>query len=248
MNYTKEQLIAYAIKHDGEYHAIKQAILQQQPYEKVSVRCAITIVDECYPSELRVLEHPPWVIFYQGDITLLRQHKVAVIGSRSPNDYGIVQTKQLVDAIGTRAVIVSGLARGIDRIAHEQAMINGHTIGVLGCGIHRIYPFDNHDVYVKMRQKQLIISEYPHQAVPYPSRFVARNRLIAALSNPIFVMAATYKSGTMITVDHGLALNKDIVVLPYHNDESVGAGCNLLIASGAHILTNTKDLFIIDRS
>jgi DNA processing protein len=248
MNYTKEQLIAYAIKHEGDYHAIKQALLRHQPYEKVDCSCAITLVDEHYPIELRALEQPPWVIFYQGDITLLQQNKVAVIGSRTPNDYGIIQTRQLVDAIGTKAVIVSGLARGIDRVAHEQAMINSHTIGVLGCGINRVYPFDNYDVYVKMRQKQLIISEYPHHAVPYPSRFVARNRLIAALSNPIFVMAATFKSGTMITVDYGLALDKDIVALPYHNDESVGAGCNLLIASGAHILTNPKDLFIIDRS
>ncbi len=248
MTISSNQLIAYAMKYDGEFHAIKQAIHKHEPYIIHHGIQAITILDALYPSECKALDQPPWVLFYQGNIELLKQKKMAIIGSRTPNHYGVIQTIQLVETIKSKAVIVSGLARGIDRIAHLHAMQVSHTIGVLGCGINRIYPFDNQDLYVKMRHDQLIISEYPNQAVPYPSRFVARNRIIAALSDPIFVMAATIKSGTLITVDYGLALNKDIVALPYHNDESIGEGCNLLIAAGAHILTNPKDLFIIERS
>lgn len=247
MRVTREQLIAYAIMHDGEYHAIKKAIKAQTRFNVVSNVDAITIVDSEYPKELLELYQPPYVLFYKGDIRLLEKPKVAIVGSRTPSEYAITMTKQLVSALPTDYVIVSGLAKGIDGIAHQSCFASHQTIGVLGCGIHRVYPYENKSYFEWMAKHHLILSEYPTTATPFPYRFVARNRIIAALSNPLFVMAAAKRSGTLISVDFALSLNKDVVVLPHPIGCKSGEGCNELIASGALMLTNLEDLFIIKK-
>lgn len=247
MNVTKEQLIAYAIMHDGEYHAIKKAIKAQSKFSVVKHVDAITILDVEYPKELFELLQPPYVLFYKGNINLLKQPKVAIVGSRNPSDYAIDMTKQLVLALPREYVIVSGLAKGIDGVAHQSSFASHQTIGVLGCGINRIYPHQNKAYFEWMGKHHLLLSEYPSTATPYPYRFIARNRIIAALSNPLYVMAAAKRSGTLISVDYALSLNKDVVVLPHPLGCISGEGCNQLIASGALMLTNLEDLFIIKK-
>jgi DNA processing protein len=247
MNITKEQLIAYAIQHDGEYHAIKKAINANAKYQETKDVMAITIVDKEYPKELLELLQPPFVLFYKGNKHLLAKSKVAIVGSRNPSDYAIDMTKRLVSALPKDHVVVSGLAKGIDGVAHQSSFEAHQTIGVLGCGIDRVYPYQNKEYFKWMSKHHLIISEYPLNATPYPHRFIARNRIIAALSNPLYVMAAAKRSGTLISVDYALSLNKDVVVLPHPLGCISGEGCNHLIASGALMLTNLEDLFIIKK-
>lgn len=247
MRVTREQLIAYAVEHDGEFHAIKKAIQSKQKYSIVKNIKAITILDQDYPKELLALHQPPYVLFYKGDVKLLSKPKVAVVGSRTPSEYAASMTQKLVAALPTEYVVVSGLAKGIDGIAHHSSFARHKTIGVLGCGIHRVYPYQNKPYFEWMQQHHLIISEYPNLATPYPHRFIARNRIIASLSNPLYVMSAASRSGTLITVDYALSLNKDVVVLPHPIGVTSGEGCNQLIASGALMLTNLEDLFIIKK-
>ncbi|NLA78546.1 MAG: DNA-protecting protein DprA [Erysipelothrix sp.] len=247
MKLSSAHLIGLALAHRGEYHKIARALKQRRYVEPAHHEAAITIFDRHYPNSLRLLTQPPFVLFYQGNINLLSSRRcVAIIGSRKPSAYGIAMTRKLVDALPNDVVIVSGLAKGIDGIAHQHALHTHGCVGVLGCGIERVYPRAHHFLFEAMAKQQLLLSEYPDHVPGYKHHFVARNRIIAALSNPIYVMAAQAKSGTLITVDYGLALQKDIVVLPYNIDDASGVGCNNLIASGALMLTNAEDLFIIE--
>lgn len=234
--------------HHGEYHAIKKALKNREFVEKKFCDHAITILDDLYPKELKELDQPPYVLFYKGNIQLLKhRNRIAIIGSRNPSEYGIESTRRLVNEIDKDIIIVSGLAKGIDGLAHQQALHKNKCIGVLGCGIDRVYPYENTKLFQELGKHHLLLSEYPSTTPGLKHHFVARNRIIAALSNHIFVMSATQKSGTLITVDFALALNKEISVLPYNIDDDSGVGCNNLITSGAQMLTNVQDLFIIKK-
>ncbi|AMC93507.1 DNA processing protein DprA [Erysipelothrix larvae] len=192
--------------------------------------------EKMYPSCLYELKKPPFVLFYEGDISLLDKSMVGIVGSRLPNDYGISMTKKLVGHLKCHHVIVSGVAKGIDTIAHETAMSH-NTIGVLGCGLDIVYPPQNHTLIQSIKKHQLLLSEYPQGTQPKKHHFPFRNRIIAALSSDIYVMAANVRSGTMTTVNEALALNRNVICLPYQFDDPYGKGCNQLIEEGAEILT-----------
>src|SRR5690554_8177264 len=115
MKLTSKQLISLAITHNGEYHAIKKAIANNRFTSETNSNNAITILDTSYPSQLRKLDQPPYVLFYKGDIEILKNHnRIAVIGSRNPSEYGEKMTVQLVENLTIDIVVVSGLAKGID--------------------------------------------------------------------------------------------------------------------------------------
>lgn len=239
MKLTSKQLISLAQFYRGEYHAIKKAIATQQIVKQSQCSHAITILDDNYPQTLKMLDQPPYVLFYRGNIDILNNTKlIGVIGCRNPSEYGKDMTCRFIKNVKNDVVIVSGLAKGIDGLAHQQAMYKNKCIAILGCGINRIYPYENKMLFEYMAKHHLILSEYPDVTPGLKHHFVARNRIIAALSEKLYVMAAKEKSGTLITVDFALALNKEILVLPYTTDDETGIGCNNLIASGAHMLTN----------
>ena len=131
-------------------------------------------------------------------------------------------------------VIISGLAKGIDACAHENA---SETIGILGCGIDYIYPFCNYDLIRRVEKQGLILSEYPGMSKPYAYHFPFRNRIIAALSERVYVMQSAKKSGTMTTVNEALHLGKAVSVLPYDLFAEEGRQNNLLIYEGADPIT-----------
>lgn len=205
----------------------------------------LTILDQQYPDSFRCLQYPPIVLFYKGNLSLLKKKAISVIGSRYPDKYGNDMTRLLVQRLKHKYVIVSGLAKGIDALAHESALHGGYTIGVLGCGIGEIYPRCNEYLYRQMEINHLLLSEYPSHTKPDAWHFPFRNRLIAALGDTCVVMAATLRSGTMLTVNEALSLNKNIVCLPYPLGVSAGEGCNQCIQEGAMILTNINDLDMI---
>ena len=243
---TREQLLAYSWTYEGETFRIRQALERNEPYQPVSgVLSAITILDDAYPDCLRILSDPPYVLYYKGDLSLLKREAVSVVGSRNMLSYAEGLTKHIVGLLAQRYVIVSGLAKGIDACAHSIGLDLRSTIAVLGCGIDRIYPSENRNLYRLIADKGLILSEYPGLAQPLKHRFPWRNRIVAALGKTLVVMQADHKSGSMITVNEALNLGKDIYTVPYDLTRLEGQGCNLLIQQGANMILSDDDVMSI---
>lgn len=233
----RNKILYYAIKYNGDYNKIKKAMINKEPYQIVKTASKfITIYDKVYPDKLKRLNRPPFILFYKGDIELLNKKSVAIVGSRKISLYGHKYTKLICQSLKRDYVIVSGLAAGVDSEAHKEAIKDGKSIAVLGSGINYIYPKSNTNLYNFMIKDNLIISEYPDNVVPKPYFFPFRNRIIAALSESIFVTQATMRSGTMLTVNEALELNKNVYVLPYRIDDADGRGCNYLIQQGANVI------------
>ena len=230
-------LISYSFHHLGEYDKIIKAINEHEVVDEVNIPNAITIFDVDYPKELLNLRYPPLVLYYKGDLKLLKEDRIGIVGSRNPCEYAIKATQCLVKA-KKKKVIISGLAKGIDAVAHENAI---KTIGILGCGIDYIYPRCNYDLIQKVSKEGLILSEYPTFSKPLGYHFPFRNRLIACLSNKVYVMQSALKSGTMTTVNEALELGKEVKVLPYDIFNENGTNNNHLIYEGAGII-ETDDI------
>lgn len=218
-------IIAYlALKHNGDWDSIYKDI-HDKAYagseEKIKealekLKCNyITIIDDEYPKCLKLNYKPPFILFYYGDITLLNncENNVAVIGSRQCSSYGIEMTEKIVSSIARDVTIVSGLARGIDSIAHKSAINSGgKTIAVLGSGIDYCYPKENRALYEEIKNNHLLLSEFPFMCEPNKENFPFRNRIIAALSKVVVVTEASYKSGTSTTVSWALELGKNCLL------------------------------------
>lgn len=196
----------------------------------------ITILCSEYPNEFKMLPRPPWVIYYQGDINLLKTKSVGVIGSRKYTEYGKLATQKIISKM-KEIVIVSGMAYGIDQIAHDSALKNNlKTVAIIGSGLNNIYPKNDFLIH-QITKHGLIISEYPPLSKAKPWHFPMRNRLIASLSKKLLVIEATVKSGSLITVEIALEQNKEIYALPGNVFSLQSKGTNLLIEEGANVLT-----------
>ncbi len=200
------------------------------------------MLDPEYPECLRKLRYPPWILFYKGDIRLLQKPMCAVIGSRMMSDYGKQMTDLVTDELKQRFVIVSGLAKGVDSEAHRRALNGGHTVGVVGNGLDVIYPKQSRDLYRRMAETDLILSEYPRFTGVRKHHFPWRNRILAALSEVIVVTQAVCRSGTMITVNEGITLGREIWCAAYPFGSPEGEGCSHLVEEGANILYDKQQL------
>ena len=248
----RKVLLYFALKYDGDYKKILQAIYSKEHVEnkeleniESKIKCKyVTIIDREYPISLKNMGTPPFVLFYYGDISLLNSNnKIAVIGKRECSMYGEEMTKKIVKQLKFyKIATISGLAKGIDSIVHSTSLENKiKTIAVLGSGIDYCYPAANKDIYEKIKTTGLLISEYPKNLSQNPQNFLIRNRIIAALSDSIVVIEASYKSGTMNTVSYGLEFGKDIFAVP--TLATANSGCNLLIKQGAKLIENANDIF-----
>ncbi len=233
----RKKLAILSCMYHGDWDSIAKALQQNQEIMDMDIKEAyITIYDRQYPDCLRKLRFPPWVLFYQGDITLLEKPMMTIIGSRMMDTYA----KQLVEITVTnlrkRFVLVSGLAKGVDGYVHQIALEAGHTIGVIGSGLDTTYPYENISLYKRMRKTDLILSEYPKGTGVRKHHFPWRNRILAALGQGLIVIEARIQSGTICTVNEAIAINKEIYVFPHPFMSEKGMGCNKLIADGAQIL------------
>lgn len=240
----REILAARAVGCEGDWAAIADSIRRDLPVPTAAVRDSyITIYDSDYPQALRQLRFPPWVLFYEGNPDLLRQPAVTIVGSRQAGRYGELATRKVAGCLYDRFVIVSGLARGVDAIAHSRAIsLGGHTIGVIGAGLDVHYPACNEQLYRRMAADQLILSEYPRGVGVRREHFPWRNRILAALGQAVIVTQATLHSGTMLTVNEAIALSRDIYCVPYPLGDELGRGCDHLIEQGANILFDVRQL------
>jgi len=236
---NREKIISYALKYDGDYNAITRAVKMNEEVEILNHPNCITIFDKEYPNEFTMLKNPPYVLFYKGNIGLLKEEmKIGVVGSRRPKEYSLKATRDLVINNNDK-VIVSGLAKGIDRQAHLYAL---KSIGILACGIDYIYPYENKELIENMSKRQLVISEYPGKVKPLAYHFPFRNRLIAALSETLYIMELKEKSGTMTSINEALELGIEVKVLPFDIYESYDVYNNQLINEGSSII-DTKEIF-----
>lgn len=233
----RDYLIDLSLFCKGDFRQMEKHLVLQTPIPKVKKSMnTITILDKDYPKKLLDLESPPLVLYYSGDKSFLNDDCVSIIGSRKPSEYACNKTKELITKIGNGLVIVSGLAYGIDSAAHKSAL-NFKTIAVLGNGIDIHYPKSNQKMQDEIALNHCLISEFPMGVKPQKHHFPIRNRIIAALSSRIYIMAAEIKSGTIGTVEEGLKLNREIICLPHNIDELASEGCNILISEGASVLT-----------
>lgn len=240
----RNRILYYALKYDGEYKKISEAILNDEEYKTVHYKGSyITIVDEQYPPCLFRLKYKPWILFYKGDLNLLNQRLVGVIGSRECSEYGKYCVYDLIMNLNVEYGIISGLAKGIDSYSHLYSLnSNRKTIAVIGCGIDYIYPKENKELYERIEKEGLILSEYPYDTKPYAFHFPWRNRIIASLCESLVVVEAKKRSGTLITVNEALELGKDIYCFPHPFNCEIGEGCNILIEQGSAIIKDFNDI------
>lgn len=204
-------------------------------------------ISKKYPASLLNLPNPPIGIYTKGNIKLLQDyaHRLAVVGTRKTSQYGREVTKKLVGELASsRLCIVSGLALGIDGIAHRTALeARGSTIAVLGCGVDCCYPQENFDLYTEiLKNGGLIISEYPPSTPPTKGSFLARNRIIAALSEGVLVTEATEDSGSLTTADIGIELGRKIYAIPGPITSEGSLGTLSLIQKGARLVKSSSDI------
>lgn len=200
--------------------------------------------DKNYPRFLKEIFDPPLVLFYKGNIDLVKKPSLAMIGSRKASTYGLKIAGQFSRQLAQKGInIISGLAYGIDNQAHLGALeVNGLTTAVIGNGIDIIYPSGNYKTLRKITKKGLLISEYWPGTLPLKYHFPARNRIIAGLSQAVLVVEAAEKSGALITVDFALDYGKDVMAVPGSIFSKLSTGTNRLIKLGALPVTNVNDI------
>ena len=205
----------------------------------------INMYDKEYPEKLKNIYDKPHVLYAKGNIRLLQEKCVAIVGSRDCSTYGMNVCKKLSYNLAKENIcIISGLARGIDRYAHIGALkAGGKTIAVLGNGLDTIYPYENKDLYeLILKNNGLIITEYIIGTKPNRLNFPARNRIISGLSDGIVVVEAGEKSGALITAEFGMEQGKEVFSVPGNIDSLKSVGTNQLIKDGASIVLDYKDV------
>lgn len=190
--------------------------------------------DPDYPPLLAEIADPPAALFIWGDAQLLSQPAAAIVGSRDHTPYGAAAARLLAGGVARAAVVVSGMARGLDAIAHEAALeAVGSTVGVLGNGFGVIYPSANRALYERVSKQGCLVTELPPGERPRVSTFPRRNRIIAGLAGVTVVVEAAVNSGALITADCALEQGRSVLAVPGPITSATSAGCNKLIQQGA---------------
>ncbi len=198
-----------------------------------------------YPQRLRDIERAPLLLYYKGRLINFDDNVcIALVGTRRMTDYGKREGYRIArDLILGGAVVVSGMARGVDTICHRGALdAGGYTVAVLGCGIDRVYPAENEYIMNEIARSGLVITEYKPFTPPYGSNFPTRNRIISGLSLGTLVVEADAKSGAMITARCAEKQGRDIFSIPGNVGEMNSVGPNRLLKKGAKIVTGALDL------
>lgn len=222
-----------AIDPDTEWQQVQKAGVQ-----------AYTWDDPDYPANLRQSDAPPPVLYVRGSITEQDLWAVAIVGTRRASAYGREVAHTLAQELAQNGVtIISGLALGIDAIAHQSALdAGGRTIGVLGSGVDQLYPATNQKLAQAMMSSGAVVSEYPLGTRPEARNFPPRNRIISALSKGIVVVEAGHQSGALITAQFAAEQGRDVFAVPGSILHPGSAGCNALIQNGAYPLLSANDV------
>ena len=197
-----------------------------------------------YPPQLKEISSPPLLLYIQGDASLLFEPQIALVGSRKCTPYGQEKAYQFAHELCTAGfTVTSGLAIGIDGIAHQSALDkNGKTIAVLGTGLNNIYPKRHIKIAQQIIEQGLLVSEFWPNAPALATHFPRRNRIISGLSLGTLVIEASKRSGSLITARYAMEQNREVFALPGSIDNPEACGCLHLIQQGAKLVINSEDI------
>ncbi|MGU9977932.1 MAG: DNA-processing protein DprA [Candidatus Oxydemutatoraceae bacterium WSBS_2016_MAG_OTU14] len=200
--------------------------------------------DPNYPQTLREIHSPPLVLFAQGNLALLGQHQMAVVGSRRPTAAGLRNTVEITrELCHHQLIITSGMAIGIDGCAHQTALEHDTpTIAVIATGPDLIYPRRHTALARRIAEEGLIVSEFSCGVAPKPNHFPRRNRIISALSLGVLVIEAGEKSGSLITAHYACEQNREVFAIPGSIKNPMVRGCHKLIQEGAKLVQSADDI------
>ncbi len=249
-NAKKEELLKIeAIGEETTKQILKEeyriGLKRYETYMKQNNIELIHIYDKYYPEKLKTIYDKPIVLYIKGNKSILNKFSLAIIGCRDHTKYGEIVAKNISYEISKNNIVtISGLARGIDSIAHKETLkAKGKTIAVIGSGVDNIYPEENKELAKEIiKNGGTIISEYVVGTKAQKMNFPARNRIISGMSNGVVVIEAKKKSGTMITVDFALEQGKEVFAVPGNILSKNSEGTNELIKQGAKLVTNVEDI------
>jgi len=218
----------------------------------------LTLADPDYPQSLLLIPDPPLILYAMGQTQHLHwlspaplkaPRAVAIVGSRNPTPQGSLNAQEFAHSLAQAGLtVISGLALGIDTAAHQGALAGGtlanplHTVAVVGTGLDRVYPQQNHALAQHIAQQGLLLSEYPLNTPPVMANFPKRNRLIAGLSQGCLVVEAALRSGSLITAKQAVEMGKEVFAIPGSIHTTVAKGCHDLIKQGAKLVDSAQDI------
>jgi DNA processing protein len=205
---------------------------------------AFVCEDPRYPSRLREIYDYPSVLYVRGSLPVQDEPCLAIVGTRRPTIYGRQVTEEIVsDLARSKITIISGLARGIDSVAHRAAVdAGGKTVAVFGCGLDTVYPGENGRLAQAIMEQGALVSEYPLGVKPKPEYFPLRNRIMSGLSLGVLVVEAGEKSGALITAHQAVEQNREVFAIPGSILSPASQGTNRLIQEGAKLVRNYTDI------
>lgn len=242
------------LKIPGVGRVTADAILNGKPFQKAEKEIAraekesvelLFFTDKKYPSRLKNIPDAPSILYTKGNTDFENPKVVGIVGTRQATTYGKERVEEIVKELGPHgALIVSGLAYGIDIHAHKQALKHGlSTVGIMGSGMDVIYPATHKETALKMLEQGGLVTENPFGTKPDAHNFPQRNRIIAGLCDALIVVEAAAKGGALITAEIANSYNKDVFAFPGSVGENYSSGCNNLIKTNkANLLTSVKDL------
>lgn len=225
---------------------IRRQVSLQQVWEKLQSLGiqVLTWEDELYPHRLKEIDQPPPVLYLRGEITPEDEWAVAIVGTRRITAYGRQVAEQVASGLARSGItIISGLARGVDSVAHQAALsAGGRTLAVLGNGVDHIYPPENRRLAEQIMVHGALLSDYPLGTVPDSQNFPPRNRIISGLSLAVVIVEAGQTSGALITASFAADQGRDVFAVPGNINAPQSKGTNRLIQDGAHPLLSPQDV------
>ena len=204
----------------------------------------VTPVDVDYPEVLKAIHDPPLALYVRGALQARDAHAVAVVGTRRPTHYGRETAARMAGGLARAGyTVVSGLARGVDAVAHEAALkAKGRTVAVIGSGMACLYPPAHLELATRIAEHGAVLSEFPLDRQPDKTTFPMRNRIVSGLSRGVVVVEAGRRSGALITADSALEQGRDVFAVPGRVDCERAEGCHALIRKGAALVRNAEDV------
>ncbi|HRP44595.1 MAG TPA: DNA-processing protein DprA [Ginsengibacter sp.] len=249
LNARKRDLLCIEGMGEARVEALKKPDFKTAEKEIAFIQSSgirpLFFTDKDYPSRLLHCYDSPVLIYYKGNANLNHERVVGVVGTRSPTDYGRHECEQLIDGLSSEnIIIVSGLAFGVDTIAHRAALKNNlSTVGVLAHGLDKIYPAENRELSKKMIETGGLLTEFRSGTIPDRMNFPSRNRIVAGMCDCIVVIESGKKGGSLITAGLANDYNRDVFAFPGRTSDLRSEGCNLLIKNNkAALITGAEDL------
>jgi DNA processing protein len=223
------------------WHEHAESELENAASQGVSI---VTAEEPGFPEPLRNIPDAPLFLYIRGSLSPADRHAVALVGTRTPTQFGRFITKRMALELASQGVtVVSGMARGIDTQAHKGALAApGRTIAVLACGIDIAYPPENRDLMEEISRNGAVVTENPFGTQPESGYFPARNRIISGLSAGTVIIEAAEDSGSLITADYALKQGRKLFALPGNISSPVSKGTNSLIKRGAQLVETAGDV------